>query len=676
MSGADNVAGQFEAELVRLYDAAGHPSQAELIRQAAKQPRPLRLKPQSVSDWLGGRAIPDDDNVVRFLVAYLQAIAKRQSGYQPPRFQDWRSLAEASRTAKRSGAPARGRTPTRLLTTVSTWPLVRELGPLEMGVHPAAYLPSSTSPLALWLEARSQARTVPAYVPRDHDRELAEALDAVRRRGSGVVLVVGRSCTGKSRSAWQAVSAAFSGWFLVDVRDHRQRERLAAGDSPVGDCILWLDNAHLSDDVPGVVAAAIAALNAPATGQRIVVATMWRQPELDGPGRPLRDLAKLAGVPVHVAERWTAREEDLARTLAGPDALLMSALAQPGYSPPQVLAGAKWALGLWRTPRFRETTALLNAVIDLAGVGVGIPGGPPLTGALLEQCTPPYLSRPPDDRDWYQRALDEATTPLEDALRALTPPTTPDDGYRLFDPLLDYARRERWHELLPAAAWAALAAADLGREHALRLAATAQHRLLLREAAAIEQRAASMAPARSSVPPRSTAPEPREAAPTPLTTATSTEAALSQPTTVDMVASDAEPSIPRPLRLSLTNTDRGRADRLLEADDLEELRALAVRSNDSYIRRRLARLYERRGDRRSLRELATFSNRGARHYVELLCEEGDITELLRLAASGEGFALRALNGWQITGLNDTERQLILTVGLTPDGRVCDPPDET
>lgn len=248
---------------------------------------------------------------------------------------------------------------------------------------------------------------------------------------------------------------------------------------------------------------------------------------------------------------------------------------------------------------------------------------------------------------------------------ALTPPATSDGSYQLFDPLLDYAQRERRYELLPAAAWAALAAADLGRDHALRLAATARHRLLLHEAETIEHRAASMTPTRSSVPPRPTPPESRRTAPPPPTTA-STRSTPAQ----------AVPSTEQPLTISLRSPVRDQADHLLEADDLEGLRDLAVRSNDPYVRRRLARLYEQRGDHRSLRELATFSNRGARHYVELLCREGDLRELLRLVACGERHALRALEGWPITGLSEAERQRILTVGLTPDGRIADSPGET
>jgi hypothetical protein len=145
---------------------------------------------------------------------------------------------------------------------------------------------------------------------------------------------------------------------------------------------------------------------------------------------------------------------------------------------------------------------------------------------------------------------------------------------------------------------------------------------------------------------------------------------------MDTVLSDAAPDTHSTGTISFRSPDRDRADHLLEADNLEELRELAVHSNDSYVRSRLARLYERRGDRRSLRELATFSNRGARYYIELLCQEGDITELLRLTACGEGHARRALDSWQINGLSDTERQHILTVGITPDGRVADSSDET
>jgi hypothetical protein len=78
-------------------------------------------------------------------------------------------------------------------------------------------------------------------------------------------------------------------------------------------------------------------------------------------------------------------------------------------------------------------------------------------------------------------------------------------------------------------------------------------------------------------------------------------------------------------------------------------------------------LYERHGEIDKLRQLSSFSNRGGRHFVEHLCKTGNLTELLRMVAAGDGHARRAIDGWAITELADEARQAILDHGLHPDG---------
>ena len=115
--------------------------------------------------------------------------------------------------------------------------------------------------------------------------------------------------------------------------------------------------------------------------------------------------------------------------------------------------------------------------------------------------------------------------------------------------------------------------------------------------------------------------------------------------------------------VNLEAPDRVLADRLLKAGDIAGLRALAIPSNDGYVRRRLAMFYVEEHDLRSLRDLATFSNKACRELAELLARDGDIRELVRLVVCGNGFARRAIENWPIEGLQDTERARILQNGL-------------
>jgi hypothetical protein len=124
----------------------------------------------------------------------------------------------------------------------------------------------------------------------------------------------------------------------------------------------------------------------------------------------------------------------------------------------------------------------------------------------------------------------------------------------------------------------------------------------------------------------------------------------------------------QPIVLNLDSTNRAEADRLRRAGDLDALRRLAIPSGDGYVRRRLALLLIDRGDYHGLRDFAVYSRKAARELVELLCEQGDVPELLKQVVCGNGFARRALNtGWSITNLSDEERSRIVDRGLRPDG---------
>ncbi|MCY1140104.1 hypothetical protein OWR29_19040 [Actinoplanes sp. Pm04-4] len=200
-----------------------------------------------------------------------------------------------------------------------------------------------------------------------------------------------------------------------------------------------------------------------------------------------------------------------------------------------------------------------------------------------------------------------------------------------------------------------LLGADLDRKQLADLAGSAGRRLLLREEAIFERRS-------------SEAPH----APTPAPVAAGAAfASPAPPTQLSPEEKSADTSPGGIEGFDYTKTDRYQADQLLDADDLEGLERLALWSGDKYVRMSLALLYERRGDRQAVRELATFSRRTGRHLVERLAEEGNLAELIRMILCGDGFALRAIRNWDVAGLDNDLRNRILTNGLTPDGRIAD-----
>jgi hypothetical protein len=122
--------------------------------------------------------------------------------------------------------------------------------------------------------------------------------------------------------------------------------------------------------------------------------------------------------------------------------------------------------------------------------------------------------------------------------------------------------------------------------------------------------------------------------------------------------------------LASATAQRRLADQLLAADDAAGLRALAEPVSDPYVRRRLAKLYARRHDVHTLKELAGVSNAACKALAQLLADDGAIEELCRQVVCGNGFARHILESGRITGLEDDERARILKLGLNADGSVC------
>jgi hypothetical protein len=120
-----------------------------------------------------------------------------------------------------------------------------------------------------------------------------------------------------------------------------------------GDLIIWLDDVHLLDAATSLARPLQALFDHRGQSRIVAVATSWpvrdkEGPETDdengGPGtEELAELKKLAAAPVNVHEGWHTDEIDRARVAAIKDPLLKAALDDQTFSPPQVLAGTRWA---------------------------------------------------------------------------------------------------------------------------------------------------------------------------------------------------------------------------------------------------------------------------------------------------------------------------------------------
>jgi hypothetical protein len=470
----------------------------------------------------------------------------------------------------------------------------------------------------------------PLYVGRQFDAQLQEAIAV-----GGIVVLRGSSTTGKTRSLAEAIRVVLPTWQFADCRDHSVVSQLTID----SDVVIWLDELRPTSS-PGSLAASLRPI---LERGRVLVAATTRPPSIED-RHELDELTSLGATVIPVSDEWTQDERLAAAELANQDYRLAIALRDQDFGPAQVLGGAPRLIHLWDDAQGQALGAVLAAAVDLARLGAAVVADETLTSAATG-----YLRHSPHWRPtWYSDAMATATALSDGAVSALIPQPdatfTTTVGYRLSDALHEYGDRRRHWMPIPESTWLALVHASTSTEiH--QLAKRARDWLLYSLAKSLEAHANEHHDRQS---------EPRTS--------------VSQPTPVAAPAASQQAAQPQqPPTLRVTSPDRTKAERLYNAKDIDGLRSLGRRSNDTYVRARLARLLAELDLEDELFTLAITSRRAARTTAEVLCRTGRLDELLRHVVCGDGFARRALTDWPIPGLDDQDRARILERGLTPDG---------
>ncbi|OJF15291.1 hypothetical protein [Couchioplanes caeruleus] len=362
----------------------------------------------------------------------------------------------------------------------SSWRLVpmARCRPEEVGVHAGRLTP---------------------YVIRDHDRDLRTRLREAAATG-GLVVVVGGSSTGKSRSLYEAVRELFGDRHLL-LADDAEAVRRAGRALPAG-AVVWLD------DTPSVRFLGAGGLNRTdllalmgddRRGRPVVIiVVLWPGPyrqiasvpqaaELDGAaGDPWRDARQVLGLAghrvVHVSEHFSAAERARAReALRGHGDPRLADALDSRYGVTQHLAGAPELISHWEHAATLQpyAAAVLTAAVDIRRLDVRAP----LTGAMLRAVAPAYLSEDhlaEAPADWFDVALGYATQRLRGGIRALHPLAGSDigtiAGYELADYLHDHGDDARYYTIVPPPVWEVLPNHLADPEDMARLADAARDR--------------------------------------------------------------------------------------------------------------------------------------------------------------------------------------------------------
>jgi tetratricopeptide (TPR) repeat protein len=447
-------------------------------RAAGKAPKRLVDK-RRISAWRTGENVPAEPTVLAAVVTVLiDAVRQRKvstrtvtEGLLDQRvWEQWRVAAvQASRSCEPSASFAPP-SPRRMLVVEADLLL-------QLGVHRAA----EASPGRLSVAGDA---ALPVYVPRDHDRRLWDALDP-GNTANRLVVLVGKSTTGKTRSAAEMARRRMGNWDLFAPTDVCVLLRwIEEGIRPR--TLLWLN--ELRDFLTGANGPAVAvALRGILAGEHriVVIGTLWPGDWQDytDPRKSAPTVRELLGraLRVDVPSQFSAAEWDRAseqRTLA---------IAVQSCS-----ANRRLAQFLAATPdllrRYADadsySKALLTAAMDARRLGYHSL----LPSALLERGAVGYINdrcRVDPPHDWYVNALRYATAEVKGAVAPLTalrtkPGIGPADGFQLADSLEEHARSARSQAIVPPEMWDALVAAAEDPDDLERLGLAAQSRCYYR----------------------------------------------------------------------------------------------------------------------------------------------------------------------------------------------------
>ncbi|MFI8104431.1 hypothetical protein [Streptomyces sp. NPDC086023] len=385
---------------------------------------------------------------------------------------------------------------------------VGEWDPHDLEVHAAGPAPAS-----------GRGPQLPGYVPREHDRALAEAVAEAADGHSRMWVLAGASSTGKTRACWEAVQPlAERGWWLWHPVDPTRAEAALADLERVRPhTVVWLNEAqhYLGHPRHGerIAAALHALLTRPERGPVLVLGTLWPEyvlkftslPEPGTPDRHSRVRELLARRVLTVPDAFDARALRYAEELAGAgDGFLAGALGRGARSDgrlAQDLAGAPELLRRYEQGA-PEARALLEAAMDARRLGVG----PHLPRAFLADAVGDYLGDADLARLTARRtdaAFGELARPVHGDLAPLGPvparrrqgpgagSARAGDELRLADYLEEHGRATRVRRCPPASFWHAAAGFVRDADDLDRLASAAWFRHRLEWAAHLRERAAA-----------------------------------------------------------------------------------------------------------------------------------------------------------------------------------------
>ncbi|GAA0451567.1 hypothetical protein GCM10010361_14560 [Streptomyces olivaceiscleroticus] len=351
------------------------------------------------------------------------------------------------------------------------------------------------------------AFVLPDYIQRHHDWLLRKRLDAaVSSEQPTLMLVRGESCTGKTRSAFEAVRTCMKGWQLVFPKTAGRLLALLDAGGPAPRTVLWLNemqNYLTGADGEEAAAALRGCLELP--GPLMVLGTLWPEyhriltatppagQDTHANARALLGQVKPVDVPASFPAKLLKdprmhRDGSLARAMGTSTG---NRIAQTLAAGPQLVDHYQQAT----EPHGPYGHAVITAAMDARRLGYTSP----LPAAFLEAAAPGYLSgqqrAAADPAAWFAGALGYAREKVKGVAAALEPVADSDrmgalpGVYHLSDYLDHHARDSRRRAFPPESFWSAVRSQEPAPDELAALADASRTRHRYRIAADLYQRA-------------------------------------------------------------------------------------------------------------------------------------------------------------------------------------------
>ncbi|WP_174187305.1 helix-turn-helix domain-containing protein [Nocardia barduliensis] len=276
--------------------------------------------------------------------------------------------------------------------------------------------------------SRSALPPLPRYVPRDHDRKLAEVVQRARGGVSAMAILVAGSSTGKTRALFEALAPLreAGGWRLWHPSSPTRREALTELGRLRPRTVVWLNETqeYLGATAGGDEHAAVALRDLLADSARapvLIVGTLWPTHLANlcaVAGSQARSLVE--GSVIKVPDSFTGADLEAVRTAAQGDPRLTMALRRVDDGRiGQYLAGGPELVRRYELELTSAARAIVQVAMDARRLGYRSS----LPHAFLETAAHAYMSDQDWDAlgdDWFERALTETSRDCRGARGPLT----------------------------------------------------------------------------------------------------------------------------------------------------------------------------------------------------------------------------------------------------------------